>query len=218
MMMGMIKPINPDGKPLFRRVAFFGDAKFPKTDVNYKAAFNVAKLLAQHKYVIVNGGGPGVMDASTQGAEAGGGQTVAVTFQPKEAGSFEGGYVSNLKNVDREVVTENYIDRMFELIKESDAFVVFRGGSGTLSEFGTIWVLANIYYGHHKPFLLYGGFWWEIIDVLYKNMSIDRQEMDCFRIVESPEAVLEGIQFFEWKMAQIDHTHCRVCGERAFMT
>jgi len=210
--------MNEQQKPLIRRVGFFGDAKFPKSDPNYKAAYNVAQLVAKNGYTIVNGGGPGVMDASTQGAESVGGQSIAVTFSPKEAGSFEGGYLKNLVKVDKHVVTENYIDRMFALIQESDMFIVFRGGSGTMSEFGTIWVLANIYYGHHKPFLLYGGFWWEIIDVLHKNMSIDEQEMNVFRIVESPEAVLEGIKHFEWKMSQIDHSHCRVCSERAFMT
>lgn len=203
---------------LINRIAFFGDAKFPKSDPTYKIAFKVAQLLANEGYVIVNGGGPGVMDAATQGAESVGGKTVAVTFKPKDAPSFEGGYLKNLNLVDRHVVTENYIDRMFALIEESDMCIVFRGGSGTMSEFGTIWVLANIYYGHHKPFLLYGGFWWEIIDVLHKNMSIDAQEMDCFRIVESPEAVVEGIKHFEWKLGQIDHTRCKVCGEKAFMT
>lgn len=203
---------------IFRHIAFFGDAKIPKKDPVYKDAFQVAKLLAQNKFVIVNGGGPGVMDASTQGAEAGGGETVAVTFQPKNAGSFEGRYLKNIAKVEREVVTENYIDRMFALIENSDLFVVFKGGSGTLSEFGTVWVLANIYHGHHKPFILYGGYWWEIIDTLYRNLNIDEQEMDCFRIVESPQAVLEAIHQFEWKMSQIDHTHCKVCGERAFMT
>jgi uncharacterized protein (TIGR00725 family) len=203
---------------LIKRIAFFGDAHFPKNDPTYKVAFEVARLVAKNGFSIVNGGGPGVMDASTQGAESAGGETVAVTFKPKDAGSFEGSYVTNVGKVDREVKTTNYIERMFGLIAESDMFVVFRGGSGTISEFGTIWVLSNIYYGHHKPFLLYGGFWWEIIDVLYKNMSIDTQEMDCFRIVESPEAVLEGIKHFEWKLGQIDHSHCKVCGERDFMT
>lgn len=208
-----------ENKPqLIKRIAFFGDAHFPVHDPTYTSAYEVAKLLAQHKFSIVNGGGPGVMDAATQGAESAGGETVAVTFKPKDARSFEGSYVTNVGKVDREVKTTNYIERMFGLIDEADAFVVFRGGSGTISEFGTIWVLANIYYGHHKPFLLYGGFWWEIVDVLYKNMSIDPQEMDCFRIVESPEAVLEGIRHFEWKLGQIDHSHCKVCGERAFMT
>jgi hypothetical protein len=210
--------MNDEQKQLIKRVAFFGDAKFPKGDQTYKVAFRVAKLLAQNGYVIVNGGGPGVMDASTQGAEAGGGETMAVTFKPKFAPGFEGGYLKNLKKVDEHVVTNNYIDRMFGLIAESDVFVVFRGGSGTMSEFGTIWVLANIYYGHHKPFILYGGFWWEIIDVLYRTMSIDEKELDVFRIVESPEAVLEAIKQFEWKFAQIDHSHCEVCGEKAFMT
>ncbi len=203
---------------LFKRVAFFGDANFPKNEKTYKDAYAVAKLLAQNGFAIVNGGGPGVMDAATQGAESVGGETVAVTFSPKEAKSFEGGYLKNLKRVDKEVVTNDYVARMFALIENSDLFVIFRGGSGTLSEFGTVWVLANIYHGHHKPFILYGGFWWEIIDVLYKTMSIDEQEMNSFRIVESPEAVLEAIKHFEWKMGQIDHSHCKVCGERAFMT
>jgi uncharacterized protein (TIGR00730 family) len=203
---------------IFKRIAFFGDAQTPKSDPEYKEAFAVAKLLAEQGLVIVNGGGPGIMDASTQGAEAAGGETIAVTFSPKEAGSFEGRYLKNLAKVDKEVVTNNYIARMFALIENSDMFVIFKGGSGTLSEFGTVWVLSNIYHGHHKPFILYGGFWWEIIDTLYRTMNIDEQEMDCFRIVESPDAVLEAIRQFEWKMGKIDHTRCKVCGERAFMT
>jgi predicted Rossmann-fold nucleotide-binding protein len=147
-----------------------------------------------------------------------GGETIAVTFAPKEAGGFEGGYLANLKKVNTHVVTENYIDRMFALIENSDSFVIFRGGSGTISEFGTVWVLANIYHGHHKPFVLYGSFWWEIIDVLQRTMSIDEQEMSCFKIAETPEEVLKALQNFDWEMEQIDHSHCKICSERAFMT
>ena len=105
---------------IFKRIAFFGDAQLPKKDPVYKEAFTVAKLLAQNKFMIVNGGGPGVMDASTQGAEAGGGETIAVTFSPKDAGSFEGRYLKNLAKVEKEVVTDNYIARMFALIENSD--------------------------------------------------------------------------------------------------
>ena len=76
----------------------------------------------------------------------------------------------------------------------------------------------NIYFGHHKPFILYGSHWWEIIDVIRKNMNIDDQEMSCFKIVESKEEVLKAIEGFEWEMEQIDHTHCKVCAEKAFMT
>jgi predicted Rossmann-fold nucleotide-binding protein len=210
-------PQTLDPKRLITRIAFFGDAQTPKTDSDYQSAFATAKLLGEAGYTIVNGGGPGIMDASTQGAESVGGQTTAVTFAPKFAGSFEGRYLKNLSQVDREVIASNYIERMFGLIEESDAFVVFRGGSGTLSEFGTVWVLANIYFGHHKPFLLFGSQWWEIVSVLKTNMNIDPQEMKCFKIVESKEEVLQALEQFEWEFSQIDHSHCKVCGENAVM-
>jgi len=210
-------PQTLDPHSLITRVAFFGDAQTSKTHPDYQSAFATAKLLGEAGYTIVNGGGPGIMDASTQGAESVGGQTTAVTFAPKEAGSFEGRYLKNLSQVDKEVIKSNYIERMFGLIEESAAFICFRGGSGTISEFGTIWVMANIYHGHHKPFILYGDFWWEIIDVLHRNMNIDDQEMSCFKIVETPEAALNAIETFEWEFSQIDHSHCKFCAERAVM-
>lgn len=202
---------------LIRHVAFFGDANTPKGDPDYMAAFESARLLAESGYAIVNGGGPGIMDASTQGAESVQGETVAVTFTPKDAASFEGRYMTNLRRVDQEVVTNDYIRRMFALIAQSDTFVIFRGGSGTMSEFGTVWVLANIYYGHHKPFILYGKHWWEIIDAIHGNMNIDEQEMNCFKIVESKEEVLVALERFEWQMEQVDHKHCQMSAEKAFM-
>jgi len=206
-----------DQKRLIHRIAFFGDAQTPKNHPDYLDAFNTASLLAGEGYTVVNGGGPGIMDASTQGAVAVQGKITAVTFAPKYAGSFEGRYLKNLGRVNKEIIADNYIDRMFGLIEESDAFIVFRGGSGTISEFGTVWVLANIYHGHHKPFILFGSQWWEIIDVLHRNLNIDQQEMNCFKIVETKEEALAAIENFEWEFSQIDHSHCKVCAENAVM-
>lgn len=206
-----------DTNRLIKRIAFFGDATTPKSHIDYKSAFETAKFLAEEGYTIVNGGGPGIMDASTQGASEAHGHIVAVTFAPKFAASFEGRYLKNLGSVEREIIASNYIERMFGLIEESDAFIVYRGGSGTISEFGTVWVLANIYHGHHKPFMLYGNQWWEVMDVLHRNMNIDEQEMSCFKIVESPQETLAAIEHFEWEFSQIDHSHCKLCGEHSVM-
>ncbi len=206
-----------DPKRLIQRVAFFGDAQTPKNHPDYQDAFDAAQTLAAEGYTIVNGGGPGIMDASTQGAISAQGKVTAVTFAPKYAGSFEGRYLKNLGAVNKEIIADNYIDRMFGLIAESDAFVVFRGGSGTISEFGTVWVLANIYHGHHKPFILFGSQWWEIIDVIHRTMNIDDQEMSCFKIVESKEETLAALEHFEWEFSQIDHSHCKFCAENAVM-
>ncbi len=202
-------------RPLIKNIAFFGDASAKKDSPLYKQAFDVAKLLASHGYTIVNGGGPGVMDASTQGAEEVGGETLTVTFYPENAPGFEGRYVGNI--ADKEIITTNYIDRMFKLLEHADMYIIFKGGSGTMSEFATAWVLAKLYHGHHKPFILYGSFWKQIIDTFKKNLNLDKEELDVFEIVTQKEDILPTIKRFEEKMMEVDHTHCRVCRERAFM-
>jgi len=203
-------------KPLIKNIAFFGDASAKPGSGLYKQAYDLAKILAEKGYTIVNGGGPGVMDASTKGAEEVGGETLSITFYPENAPGFEGRYVGNVP--DKEIITTNYIERMFKLLEHADIYIIFKGGSGTISEFGTAWVLAKLYHGHHKPFILFGGFWREIIDVLKKNLNLDPEELDVFEIVEKKEEVLPTIKRFEKKLLQLDHKHCKVCSEKAFMT
>lgn len=210
------KKLNPVTHPMFKNVAFFGDSHLPENNPVYQDAFEIAKHLAEEGFTIVNGGGPGVMNAATQGASAVKGETISVTFYPQDAPGFEGRYVGNVTS--REIKTENYIERMFKLMEHADIFIIFKGGSGTLSEWGTAWVLGKLYYGHHKPFILYGSFWREIVEVVKNNMLIDEQEMDVFRIVEKKEDILPTIAELEEKFANLDHEHCHFCKERAFMT
>lgn len=188
------------GQSCIKNIAFFGDANISETDETYKDAFEVAEALGKKGYVIVDGGGPGVMEAATSGAKQGGGKTVAVTFDPVGAVGYEGRYIKNV--TDTEVVTTNYIERMFKLLEYGDIFVIFKGGSGTVSEFGTAWVLAKLYYGHHKPIILYGTFWAEILDIFKKNMNIDSTEMSVFEICSTKEEVLSAVDRFEKKVSE----------------
>ncbi|MGA2910534.1 MAG: LOG family protein [Candidatus Microgenomates bacterium] len=190
-------------KKFIKNIAFFGDADISEADETYKAAFDVAEALAKEGYIIVDGGGPGVMEAATSGAVKGGGKTISVTFDPVNAPGYEGKYIGNV--TDTEVVTTNYIERMFKLMEYGDMFIIFKGGSGTVSEFGTAWVLAKLYYGHHKPFILYGDFWIEIVDAFRKNMNIDSKEMSVFEICRNENEVIATIRKFEEKIAQRNH-------------
>lgn len=211
-----MKKVKHTPRPLIKNIAFFGDANISEKDPVYKDAFEIAKLLAKEGYTIVNGGGPGVMNASTQGAEKVDGETLTVTFNPKDAPGYEGRYVGNIP--DTEIKTSNYIERMFKLLEHADCFIIFKGGSGTMSEFGTAWVLAKIYYGHHKPFILYGDFWKEIIDAIKKNMNLDAQELSSFKIVHRHKDVLPTIKKFAKKLRRVDHSgDCDVCVDKAFM-
>lgn len=199
-----------------KNIAFFGFSDFPKTSASYREAFSVAQLLAKSGYTIVNGGGPGIMDAATQGAESVSGETLAITFSPKDAPGFEGRYLAN--RVDKEIKTTNYIDRMFKLLEHADCFIIFKGGSGTISELGTAWVMAKLYYPHHKPFILYGEHWHKVIAVLKQTMKIRPVELEVFKIVDKETEVIPALVEFEKEMTTFDHTHCRICKDKAFMT
>lgn len=193
-----------NSKGFLKNIAFFGDADISETDETYTQAFKVAEILAKEDYVIVDGGGPGVMEAATSGARNCGGKTITVTFDPANAPGFEGKYIGNVP--DEEIVTTNYIERMFKLMEYGDCFILFKGGSGTISEFGTAWVLAKLYYGRHKPFILFGSYWAEIIDVFRKNMNIDAKELSVFEIANRAEDVLPIIKKFEAKLTGRDRS------------
>ncbi|MEI6690539.1 MAG: LOG family protein [bacterium] len=211
-----MKPDKLPRKSMVKRIAFFGDAAVTKESKVYQDAFEAARILAKEGYVIVNGGGPGVMVAATNGAESVGGSTVSVTFFPEHATGFEGRYLSNVTDV--EIKTGNYIERIYRLMEESDMFLLFQGGTGTMSELGTAWVLAKLYYGHHKPFILVGAFWRPVIEAIETNMLIDAHEMDVFRIVDTVVEILPMIHKMEESLARIDHSHCQHCSESVFMS
>jgi uncharacterized protein (TIGR00725 family) len=186
--------------PHIKRVGIFGSADVPEDSGLYKDAFEAAKLLAQDGKLIVDGGGPGVMEAATKGARSVGGHTLAVTFYPTDAPNFEGRFHGNI--VDKEIKTKNYIQRMFTLMDNADAFVIFRGGTGTLSEWATTWLLAHLYYGHHKPFILYGEWWQEVVDVMVKNFLIEGPEMKVFKIATDAQEMLYILDEFEQELQQ----------------
>ena len=200
-------------KRYINKIAFFGYADAKPTSDLYKEAFETAKLLAQEHFSIVNGGGPGVMEASSRGAEAADGATLAVTFYPKDAPGFEGRYIKNI--VDREIVTGNYVERMFKLLEVADLYVIFRGGTGTISEFATAWVLARLYYGHHKPFILFGDHWYEVMSTLQRSFLMRGTEERVYRIVTTPREVLDAILQFENEIEAHDSETCDVCQNRA---
>jgi uncharacterized protein (TIGR00725 family) len=183
-----------------RYVAIFGSADVDKKHPLYQEAFNVARYLAYHDKVVVDGGGPGVMDAATAGAKSAGGETIAITFYPKDMPEFEGRHHEN--EVDKEIKTANYIERMFGLMDHADAFVIFEGGTGTLSEWSTAWLLAHLYYGNHKPLILYGEFWHEVMDVISKHFFIGEKEEAVYKIVKNEEEMIKALDEFELELEE----------------
>ncbi len=178
-----------------RQIAYFGFADAAPNDPLYKEAFECSKFLTGKGFVAINGGGPGTMRAVSEGAKAAGGTAVGATFYPKDITNFEGRDKEN--PIDIEVKTKNYLERTLKLLELGDAYVVFKGGTGTISEFGMAWGLARLYYGHHKPLILYGEFWNEIIKSFVQNMRIRPEDLKVYKVVNNPKEAFEAIEMFE---------------------
>ncbi len=182
-----------------KKVAFFGSADVEPDHPLYQEVFDIAQQVAQQGKTIVNGGGPGVMQAATKGAQSVVGKSVAVTFYPEDMTEFEGRDVGN--EVQTEIETANYIERMFGLIYYSDLFICFKGGTGTLSEWTTAWLMAHLYFGDHKPVILYGDFWHEVMDVINRNFFIEDKEKKIYKIVTNQAELIQAISNFEEEIA-----------------
>lgn len=183
-----------------KKVGFLGFADAKKTDRDYVAAVETAKLLAENGYVIVDGGGPGIMRAATEGAHAGKGRAIGVTYywDPKDSqhpAFFEGRDAEN--EFDEEIKTTSYVERTLKLLDVADVYLIFNGGTGTISEFGMAWGLARLHFGHHKPLILYGGWWHDVIEALGKSMRLRPEELKVYHIVTTPEEVLMKIKSLE---------------------
>lgn len=178
-----------------KNIAYFGFANARADDPLYQEAYELTKYLCSKGFNAINGGGPGVMRAVSEGAKDAGRPAVGVTFYPKDMASFEGKDKDN--PMGEEIVTKNYLERTLKLLELGDVYVVFKGGTGTVSEFGMAWGLARLYFGHHKPLILYGGFWNNIIKVFVENMRIRPDDLKVYNVVNSPKEALIAIKEFE---------------------
>ncbi len=131
------------------KIAFLGGSSWKKDEKPYQNSYKTAKLLAENGYEIVNGGGPGVMRASTEGAHDGGGKAIAITYHPnKKKKNYEG--IDTLNKFDEEIITLDYFDRTKVMLQNTDVHIVFKGSTGTISEFGMTWASSRIHEGNHN--------------------------------------------------------------------
>lgn len=189
------------------QIAIFGSSRAKHDSSLVKDAYEVAKTLAEAGYIVVDGGGPGVMRAATIGAKEGGGKVIGIVLEADKYMHYEGRDLLN--KFDIEIKVKNYVERTLALMREGQVYVIFNGGTGTISEFGMAWGLAKLYFGHHKPLILYGSFWKEIMDVFEKNMMITKEEKEVYKIVDSPEDVLKAIVQFEEELEKGEHQHIK---------
>jgi hypothetical protein len=180
------------------RVAFFGDADAKENETHYQLAFKTAELLAKEGFIIVNGGGPGVMAAATLGAKAGGGLVeLSVLSEKNKPTNYEGQEIKNVEVADKVYEMNNYEERMNKLVEIADAYVIFKGGTGTLAEVGLVWSKAKFDFGNHEPIIFVGEEWNNLVPEIEKQLDLEKIEKEVVAIVRTPEEVLETLRQVE---------------------
>ncbi|MBN2132600.1 MAG: LOG family protein [Sedimentisphaerales bacterium] len=167
-----------------KMVCVFGTGRAREGEPAYILAEGVGRALAQAGFIVANGGYGGTMRASAKGAAEAGGTVVGVTCS-----AFGG---SANKYVTREVRTETLEERLKNLIKAGDAYVVLPGGTGTLLELATVWELENKgFLDRGKPIILVGDFWKPLVDLVATD---DPRCSESVVWAEGPEQVVQRIK------------------------
>ena len=179
-----------------KRVAFYGDADAKETDQHFIDAFNTAKLLAENGYIIVNGGGPGVMLAATLGAKEGRGKVEVVIIDEKiDMGkNYEGSEIFNKRLVDKIYRTKTIQERTAKVVELADAHIVFKGGTGTMAELSLVWEKAKFEFGKHEPLIFFGDCWKNTVETMINDLNFDKIERKVYVFAENSQEVLKIIK------------------------
>ena len=106
----------------FRKVVVFGSARIPPGEAEYEVAEEFARKMVAQNYMVVTGGGEGVMGAAQRGAgrEHSFGLNIRLPFEQRANETILG---------DPKLITFNYFfTRKLNFVKETHAFALFPGG------------------------------------------------------------------------------------------
>jgi len=181
-------------------VSIFGSARFTEDDPSYIAAEEIAFRLSQGGYGVVTGGGPGIMEAGNKGANRGGGDSVGLNIDlPFEQNG------NPFIDKDKLITFDYFFVRKVMFVKYSQGFVVMPGGFGTLDELFEALTLIQTGKIGRFPIILYGTDYWSGLlewfksNLLDKYSSISEQDLDLFRLVNTPEEAVGHIDAFYQK-------------------
>lgn len=181
-----------------RKVAVFGSARTPEDAEEFKAAEAFGREMVERGYMIVTGGGDGIMGAAQKGAgrENSFGLNIRLPFEQSANETIEG---------DKKLVNFNYFfTRKLNFVKETHAIALFPGGFGTMDEGFEVMTLMQTGKARLFPLVLVdkaGGTYWDtwldfLRDHLLKLRLISPDDFNLLHHCESVECAVEHIVRF----------------------
>ncbi|GBC60409.1 TIGR00730 family Rossman fold protein [Desulfonema ishimotonii] len=181
-----------------KKVTVFGSARTRPDDPVYQMAVQLGAHLKAAGYMVITGGGPGIMQAVNEGAGADDsfGVNIRLPFEQKSNPVVEGN--------PRNIIYKYFFNRKVAFLKEAHAVALFPGGFGTLDEAMETLTLVQTGKRDMIPLVLidppgctYWARWLSFLkSELRDNGYISDRDFNLFRRVNSVEEAVAQINHF----------------------
>ncbi len=181
-----------------KKAVIFGSARSKPSSAEYKMAEDFARKITGKGYMVVTGGGPGVMEAGNKGANMG------MEFALNIRLPFEQKPNPFIYEKQKIISFKYFFTRKLIFIKETDATVLFPGGFGTNDEGFEMLTLIQTGKSKPRPIIMMepaGSTYWEVWkrfvnNELLRNGYIEKEDLSLFRIVNTADEAIRLIEEF----------------------
>jgi uncharacterized protein (TIGR00730 family) len=181
-----------------QKVVIFGSARSKRTSAEYKMAEEFARKLTSKGYMIVTGGGSGVMEAGNKGSLAG--KEFALNIRLP----FEQKPNPYIDEKDKIINFKYFFTRKLIFIKETDATALFPGGFGTNDEGFEMLTLVQTGKSKPRPIVLMepkGSTYWAvwkrfIASEMARKGFINSEDFSLFHISKTVDDAVRYIENF----------------------
>jgi uncharacterized protein (TIGR00730 family) len=180
-----------------RKVTIFGSARTEPDEPIYQQCVEFSRRLVQKGYMIITGGGPGIMQAGNEGA--GSENSFAVNIRLP----FEQAPNPVMLANPRLITYKYFFNRKVAFVKEAEAMAVFPGGFGTLDEAMEVFTLIQTGKTPPRPLVLIDdedGYWEKWLDFIKSCLLgkglISAEDFSIFTITRDIEEAVNVIEEF----------------------
>jgi uncharacterized protein (TIGR00730 family) len=181
-----------------RKISVFGSARTKPEAEEYIAAEEFGRKMRERGWMVITGGGDGIMGAAHKGAgrERSFGLNIKLPFEQSANDTIDG---------DKKLVNFNYFfTRKLNFVKESHAIALFPGGFGTMDEGFEALTLMQTGKARIFPLVLVdapgGTYWSQVMSFLNSHLLklglISPDDFNFLKLCTVDEAVEHVLKFY----------------------
>jgi uncharacterized protein (TIGR00730 family) len=182
------------------QVTVFGSARMPASDPSYQQAVEFSRRMAEAGFMVITGGGNGIMEAGHVGAGKANsiGLNILLPFE-QHANPI-------IMNDPKLMHLRYFFTRKLLFVKECEAVALFPGGFGTLDEGFEVLTLVQTGKTHMFPIVMVDApgsdYWHHFLrftqEVLLARKLIAASDLHLFKVTHSvDEAVADILNFYK---------------------